>query len=157
MPGGAPTRLPMRQVGLFEIQFDGLMLFSLCILGSYGEQGDLWHQSAFKVDLGGRWWQLKYFFCMFHPENWGRWFAILRFAIFFRGVGEKPPTSDGNFALDFNRGVDAVFLMDMVLQFFTMYPKRHLGVANFRKMPSPFFFFQVAHLEMIRYYIMLIS
>ena len=116
---------------------------------------DLWHQSAFKVDLGGRSWQLKYFFVCFTPKIGEDGSPFWGSPYFSEGVGNPPPTSGVWNALDFNRGVDAVFLMDMVLQFFTMYPKRHLGVAFFLKCQAPFF--HVAHLEMIKYHIMLIS
>ena len=38
-----------------------------------------------------RWWQLIYFFGIFHPENWGRW-THFDYRIFFRWVGEKAPS-----------------------------------------------------------------
>ena len=85
---------PMRQVGLFEIQFDGLMLFSLCILG--GSVGQLWTMmcDSLRSKLTG-WWQVvaTQMFLVFLPRKLGKMLDPFWPAHIFSNGLLPPPTS----------------------------------------------------------------
>ena len=72
-------------------------------VGKLPSQGLSTNEVRSPMILLARWWFPNFF--LFTPKNWGKWSNLTDFCIFFRWVGEEPPSMLGIFKNHLEVGV----------------------------------------------------